>query len=189
MYNLVDIPRITNIASNSVPYRCVHGKFVRYSNNADIPGFCQCDSKWSGRYCTIEHRCNCGSGSVCLGISVNNRSICVCPIRKFGPRCLLTNTICQNGGQCIPNDEYLMIQRNLTCICQKGFIEDRCETNETKIVLSFDKKYGCRTIDIYSFYTSYQRKFSNKIDNISNDTLCTRFTDYLLITTISSCFY
>jgi hypothetical protein len=49
------------------------------------------------------------------------------------------NTICQNGGQCIPNDEYLVSKRNLICLCQKGFRGDRCETNETKLILSFDK--------------------------------------------------
>jgi hypothetical protein len=32
-----------------------------------------------------------------------------------------------------------MTKGNFICLCQKGFIGDRCETNETKIVLSFDK--------------------------------------------------
>jgi hypothetical protein len=99
----------------------------------------------SGRYCTIEYTCNCASDSVCLGVSPNNRSICVCPINKFGSRCLLNNTICQNNsicrnrGQCIINDEYLVSEQNFTCICRKGFRGDRCELNETKLILSFDK--------------------------------------------------
>lgn len=34
--------------------------------------------------------------SLCTGISAaDNRSICVCPLNKFGLRCLITDTICQ----------------------------------------------------------------------------------------------
>jgi hypothetical protein len=143
----VDIPQANDKTPNSVKYQCVHGKPMQYSNNPDNSIFCQCDQGWSGRYCTIQYTCNCASDSVCLGISANNRSICVCPIHKFGPRCLLTNTICQNNdnstcynrGRCIPNDEYVLSKQNFICICPKGFRGDRCEIAETKLILTFDK--------------------------------------------------
>jgi hypothetical protein len=142
---IVNIPRIDDKTSNSVKFRCVHGKSIQYSNNPDISNFCQCNQGWSGRYCTIKYNCNCANDSVCLGISASNRSICICPIHKFGPRCFLTNTICQNnpicqnGGQCIPNDEYFASKKQFICLCQKGFTGDLCEINETKLILSFHK--------------------------------------------------
>ncbi len=121
-------------------YRFFHGKPIQYSNNPDIPTFCQCDRGWSGQFCTIQYTCNCASDSVCLGVSASNRSI-----KKFGPRCLLTNricqnnSICQNGGQCVPSDEYLVSKQTFICLCRKGFVGDRYETAETKLILSFDK--------------------------------------------------
>jgi hypothetical protein len=142
---LVDIPQANDKKQHSVHHQCVHGKPIQYSNNPDIPIFCQCDRGWSGQFCTIEYTCNCASDSTCLGVSASNRSICVCPINKFGPRCLLNNTICQNnspcenGGQCVPNDEYLVSKQNFICHCRKEFRGDRCELNETKLILSFDK--------------------------------------------------
>ena len=90
---------------------------------------------------------HCASDSLCIGVSANNRSICVCPMNKFGSRCLLTNTICQindnstcqNGGQCISNDDYLVSKQKFICICRKGFSGDRCEIADNKLILSFDK--------------------------------------------------
>ena len=93
----------------------------------------------------VHYPCNCASDSVCIGISSNNRSICVCPVHKFGLRCLLQSSICENhstclnDGQCIPNDGYLLSKENFTCICRKGFRGDRCEIDERKLIFSFDK--------------------------------------------------
>jgi hypothetical protein len=143
---IVDVPQNndnkTQICSN---VQCNHGKCIKYSTNPDNSIFCQCNPGWSGQYCTIKYTCNCASISECLGVSASNRSICVCPINKFGSRCLLKNTICknnsicENGGQCIGNDEYLVSKQNLTCLCRKGFRGDRCEIVDTKLILSFDK--------------------------------------------------
>ncbi|CAF2573300.1 unnamed protein product [Rotaria sp. Silwood2] len=57
----------------------------------------------------------------------NNRSLCVCPLNKWGSQCLFQNTICQsnqniicyNGGQC--------------------FTGDRCEITDNKILVSFHR--------------------------------------------------
>jgi hypothetical protein len=146
---IVDIPRTddNNIQSCSND-QCNHGKCIKYSNNPENVTFCQCDEGWSGRFCTIQHICTCASDSLCIGISANNRSICVCPINKYGPRCLLTDTICdeintnstcQNGGQCISNVDYMTSDENFVCICSKGFTGDRCEIADNQLILSFGK--------------------------------------------------
>ncbi|CAF4790144.1 unnamed protein product, partial [Rotaria sp. Silwood2] len=106
----------------------------------------QCNRGWSGRYCTIPHTSICSSDSIYIGVSAYNRSVCVCPINKFGYRCLLVDTICQmnnnltcqHGGQCIPADEYTILNQKFRCICPKGYIGDLCEIIDNKIILSFN---------------------------------------------------
>jgi hypothetical protein len=94
---IIDIPsNDINIESCSSNNQCINGKCIKYLNNKENRTFCQCNKGWSGRYCTIQHSSLCLSDSLYIGISPNNRSICVCPINKFGPRCLLNNMICQN---------------------------------------------------------------------------------------------
>ncbi|CAF3237514.1 unnamed protein product [Rotaria sp. Silwood2] len=146
---IADIPRNDkNIESCSNP-RCIHGKCIRYSNNLQNTSFCQCYQGWSGQYCTIPHTCMCSSDSLCIGTSANNRSVCVCPVHKFGARCLLINTMCQidnnltcqNDGQCIPTNEYMITDQAFHCICPKGYIGDRCEIVDNKITLLFEKDF------------------------------------------------
>nr|ACC43983.1 low density lipoprotein receptor [Philodina roseola] len=136
-----------------------HGRCIPYTRHRQIvqtdePWFCQCDRGWSGRYCTYQNNCSCSSDSLCLGTLINNRSICLCPVNKFGDRCLIENngchqtkdgnrTACLNGGRCIPNhDDYLAgkqgKQISFTCICSKGFTGDRCEMKQTQLIFSFD---------------------------------------------------
>ncbi|CAF4970062.1 unnamed protein product [Rotaria sp. Silwood1] len=144
---IVDIPRINEDIQSCSNSQCIRGKCVKYSNNPKNGSFCQCKPGWSGRYCTIQHTCTCSSDSICIDVLANNRSVCVCPINKFGDRCLLVNTICQmdknftcqHGGQCIPADEYMISARKFICICPKGYIGDRCEIVDNKIILSFQK--------------------------------------------------
>ncbi|UJR07191.1 hypothetical protein I4U23_011479 [Adineta vaga] len=131
-----------NIESCSIN-PCQNGQCRKYLNNKQKT-FCQCDKHWSGRYCTIQHSTICSNDSLYIDISSTNRSICVCPMNKYGSRCLLENTICekfacQNNGQCIPTDKYELIKKNLTCICRKGYTGEYCEMNDTKIIITFDK--------------------------------------------------
>jgi hypothetical protein len=108
---IIDIPGGNQKIQSCINDQCLHGKCIKYSNNQDNYTFCQCDRGWTGKYCSIQHICTCSSDSLCIGISANNRSICVCPTNKFGPRCLLNET----------------------------FSGDRCEIADTKLNLLFDK--------------------------------------------------
>jgi hypothetical protein len=144
---LVDVPRSDNKTQRCFNDQCIHGKCVKYSNNPNNFTFCQCDSGWSGRYCTIQHLCTCAFDSVCRGVSANNQSVCVCPTNKFGPRCLLSNIVCQvndnstcqNGGQCISYFNYMLLEHKFFCICRKGYSGDQCEIVDNKLILSFTK--------------------------------------------------
>ncbi|CAF4370898.1 unnamed protein product, partial [Rotaria sp. Silwood2] len=144
---IADIPRNNEDIQTCFNSQCIHGRCMIYTNNPQINSFCQCNRGWSGRHCTIPYNSMCSSDSISKGVSAYNRSICLCPINKFGNRCLLNDTICQmdknlscqNGGQCIPTDEYMISTRKFMCICSKGYIGDRCEIDDTKIILSFQK--------------------------------------------------
>ncbi|CAF4679799.1 unnamed protein product, partial [Rotaria sp. Silwood1] len=143
---IVDIPQVNDNIQSCSRSQCIHGKCVKYSNNQQNTSFCQCNRGWSGRYCTIQYTCICSSDSICIDILAYNRSICVCPINKFGDRCLLINRIyqmdknltSQHGGQCIPVDEYMISNQKYVYICSKGYIGNRCEIAENKIILSFE---------------------------------------------------
>ena len=120
-----------------------HGRCARYFDDPIDDWFCQCEEKWSGRYCHIPHHCSCASSSTCLGQLTNNRSICVCPIDRWGPRCLLHDRICRsdlckNGGQCIPIHSYAASDRQFVCICRKGYSGNECEVTPNTITLSFE---------------------------------------------------
>ncbi|CAF4020602.1 unnamed protein product [Rotaria sp. Silwood1] len=76
--------------------QCIHGQYVKYLDNSKDISFCQCNRGWSGKYCTISHICTCSSDSLCIRVSANNRSICICPLHKLGSQCLLDNSICNS---------------------------------------------------------------------------------------------
>ena len=145
---IVHIPRPddNNLRSCSND-KCKHGKCIKYVNHPQNLTFCQCDQGWSGKYCTIQYNCTCSSDSLCIGIAANNRSICICPQNKFGPRCLLTNTIspsdinssCQNGSVVTWNDDYMIFKQEFACICSKGFRGDYCNISDNQLILSFGK--------------------------------------------------
>ena len=126
---------------------CVHGQCKRYIGDPDDATFCQCHEGWSGKYCHIPHTCNCASTSMCAGKAAGNRSICICPLDRFGARCSLRQTICQsnpngtcyNGGTCISADEYTPSDRKVFCICPRDFTGRKCETPNAKIIVSFQR--------------------------------------------------
>ena len=139
------IPSIRSIDRSSCSdSQCIHGQCRRYFNTTHNATFCQCHQGWSGRYCTIQHACTCSFDSLCIGQLANNRSICICPLNRMGPRCLLEDFICQNkyeqkclnGGECIRLNDH---DKQFTCRCPKTYMGNRCERNQTKIILSFSK--------------------------------------------------
>ncbi|CAF4619761.1 unnamed protein product [Rotaria sp. Silwood2] len=100
---------------------------------------CRCKSNHSEIVYINQDQCNCSPDSICVGIA-NNRSICLCPLTKISPRCLL-NSICQtdvcsNRGVCVPDDDRISLT-NFTCICQDGFSGPRCEEKDVEIDISF----------------------------------------------------
>ncbi|CAF1467257.1 unnamed protein product, partial [Adineta steineri] len=144
----LNIPRINADIQSCTNQTCIHGQCTIYSEDSKGTPFCHCNERWSGKHCTIPYTCKCSSDSLCAGILANNRSICICPINKFGPRCLFNHTVCQsnqnntcnNGGVCIPIDEYMQVDdKKFFCICAKGFTGGRCEIPDNKMILSFHK--------------------------------------------------
>ncbi|CAF1558158.1 unnamed protein product, partial [Rotaria sp. Silwood1] len=79
--------------------------------------------------------------SICIGV-VQNRSICICPNGTFGPRCYLTSTVCTsnpclNTGQCVADEKFP--ETKYYCLCPEGFMDSKCEKQQTKIELFFSE--------------------------------------------------
>ena len=130
------------ISKGGCSLKCVHGQCTKYGNIDKF--FCRCSQGWMGYLCNVdvEHLCNCVKGSICVG-TIGNRSICICPVGRFGPRCLLQNTVCSSAanrcnhnGQCIPIDDRISTS-NYSCLCNEGFSGSNCEITNTKIEISF----------------------------------------------------
>jgi hypothetical protein len=140
----IDIPRTVDNDDDCSDTQCINGKCREYFNDRTNRTFCQCKKGWSGRSCTIPYTSTCSSDSLYLGKLANNRSICVCPVNKIGPRCLINdatcqNTTCLNDGECISVDQYETSLKKFVCICSKEFTGNRCEMKRTKLMIIFDK--------------------------------------------------
>jgi hypothetical protein len=88
---------------------------------------------------SLKSHCDrCAPESHCLG------RLCICPLGKVGPRCLLSISLChsnpcKNGGTCVPKDLRIAI-RSFVCICPMGFSGQRCQLIDTRIDISFEKR-------------------------------------------------
>ena len=128
-------------AERACSLKCNHGRCRHAQNNRTL-SVCECDDGWWGERCEKKLQCNCSPQSRCLGV-VNNRSICMCPMGRYGPRCYLTRTYvcasrpCQNDGQCVPGDYGRRAQLEFTCLCKDGYSGDLCEVVITRIDISF----------------------------------------------------
>ncbi|CAF1600432.1 unnamed protein product [Rotaria sp. Silwood1] len=123
---------------NNCPIFCGHGQCLTYVNNRS-QYFCHCNSGWSGVNCTISYKCDCSLDSICLD-HMNNRSICLCSLRKYGQRCRLPSIcqkeLCKNNGLCIPDDQRISIN-SFQCLCPSKFAGQTCEIFESTIHISF----------------------------------------------------
>ena len=128
----------------------------------------QCNQSWTGKYCNISYECHCSIFSLCAGITANGRSICVCPVDYYGPRCGIKKTACsdspcQNGGFCLLSDEHMISYRPYTCICEEGFSGERCEIIDTKLNLTFDKNLDLPSRSLVYFH------FINFVNHLTNN--------------------
>ena len=141
---VLTIPRNNQSAQTtcSKTRSCINGQCMKYAEDSSSNRkFCHCNPGWTGVDCSILYNCSCASHLSCAGVEANNRSICICPPDKWGPRCLLSNTACQfnNNSTCLNNGQYVLTEDKFFCICPKGFSGDRCELEDVKIILSFDE--------------------------------------------------
>jgi hypothetical protein len=99
---------------------------------------------------------------MCIGSS-NNKSICVCPIDRYGRQCsfslICPINACQNGGQCVPADTSIP-GSNYTCICSDRFFGPNCEYRKAKLDVSLDD------ISIPPYLVAYFFTLSKKSDPI-----------------------
>ena len=142
--------------------KCHQGTCMKYLNEEKF--FCRCDSGWSGAQCQIPINCSmCSSDSICVG-SIQNQAICVCPLHKFGLRCLLQQScprnFCENNGQCIVLDQR-MINNSYICLCSESFFGLRCEKVKYQIEVFF------QNIEVSSYLFAY---IYNEINDIRTDT-------------------
>ena len=153
-----------NIPSMPAPSTCTlncnHGHCLQTQNNMSAQ-VCQCDDGWWGERCEKEVRCSCSSGSRCLGLA-NNRSMCLCPMGRFGPRCYLILRACMlqpclNDGECVSDDFERRRRARLeyTCLCKDGYSGDRCEIVDTRIDIAFQPDIRIPTSILVHFISTY----------------------------------
>ncbi|CAF1181363.1 unnamed protein product [Adineta steineri] len=163
------LPMKQSVMVRECPMSCVHGYCTKYINQLEQSYYCQCYSGWSGSRCTVLLNCNCSNGSFCVGVT-RNRAICVCPLRKLGPRCFLQSVCytdtCKNGGVCVPTDERISSHPSFTCMCSKGFWGFNCELKETKIVISFSKEIDIPQSIIVHFITVNKKADPTRITTL-----------------------
>lgn len=134
-----------------------YGRCMTYANNKYLY-FCQCKQGYSGRLCNIKHSCSCSDDSFCF-----SSSVCICPLYKFGPKCYLKYSICQSGknpcknnGICIPSDDRISLQ-TFTCVCQEGYSGDRCENQNSHIIIYLDENIMSKTSSLLiHFITAFK---------------------------------
>ncbi|CAF2667080.1 unnamed protein product [Rotaria sp. Silwood2] len=143
---------------------CKNGECIKYLNKEKY--FCRCHSGWSGIQCNIPMNCHsCLSSSICIGSS-KNQSICVCPLERFGPRCLLQSTCpinaCQNNGQCVPADVSIP-GSDYTCICSDEFFGPNCQFSKAKVDVSLNNIHVTSHLIAYFFTLSNESHPINTI--------------------------
>ena len=154
------IPTQSAITPKNCPLNCQNGDCKKYINKEMF--FCRCYRNWTGNQCNIPIDCSdCSPDSECIG-KIHNRSICVCPLLKSGPRCLLTilcsQNKCLNGGQCIVHNDG-MDKLGTTCICPEEFYGPDCGYQRETLEISFHEIKIPSFLLIYIFANVLHRHF------------------------------
>jgi hypothetical protein len=163
----VTIPKDT-IKPKLCPLNCLHGQCRKFSNFDKY--FCQCFDGYSGILCQTRNKCDCSSDSKCIGI-VNNRSVCICPLDKFGPRCYMKKTSCAtiscpHTGRCIPGNETFS-SKEYFCLCSQSYLHPTCKGYERRIEFSFAPTVSIpQAIFINFFYMVTQENFIDGVLNL-----------------------
>ncbi|UJR11418.1 hypothetical protein I4U23_015598 [Adineta vaga] len=149
-FNFLPVNRLAvllTLGSNHIAYsglcslQCQHGICVKYINEEKF--FCQCQKGWTGAQCHISIDCDdCSSDSICID-RAHNRSICICPLEKFGNRCLLKHSCpinyCENNGVCVVTDER-MVDTSYECLCPEEFRGERCESPTSRLHITLNDR-------------------------------------------------
>ena len=152
------IPTQSTSIPNDCIIQCCHGVCMKYMNAEKF--FCRCVRGWEGAQCHIPVNCaDCSSDSLCVS-SKNNQSICVCPLNKYGWRCLLTYScpvnFCKNNGQCIGKSDSLT-QDTYSCKCSDQYSGDKCEKLNIKLEITLENIKTPLYLFLYYFSSSKQR--------------------------------
>ncbi|CAF4517925.1 unnamed protein product [Rotaria sp. Silwood2] len=141
-------------------------------------------NRYSGLHCDIKQTCSCSPDSFCL-----TSSICVCPLKKYGPKCYLKHSICQssnnsceNDGLCVSIDDCIASNK-FTCLCKESFYESRCENAKNRIYIKLDEKILEGTTVIFVHYiTAFEDAKHQHITTLKkikhNEIVITLFVTY-----------
>lgn len=160
--------------------QCGYGQCIEYHNDPKNTSFYRCQTGWTGQYCNISYNCICSSNSLCVGIAANGRSICVCPLGKFGSQYLLdsnmlqvqSNDQCYNQGIPLPADEHTMLEQSSYCLCSEGFYGDQCGISDMKIILSLHNDLILSSPFFASLRFIYFNNDTTSIDDNSWKQIC-----------------
>ena len=125
--------------------------------------------------------CDCGPQSRCLGL-VGNRSICLCPMERFGPRCYLTRSVCashpcQNDGQCVSGDFERRAIHAFTCLCKEGLLgrSVRNRQQSRRDLISLEHSHTAVGSSSLHLYLQLHRSITNHC--IAEDSLQSSISD------------
>ena len=150
------VPLQPMLVLDQCPLTCYHGECMKYMNRQTY--FCRCHPGWSGPGCGVKIRCSgCSNDSLCIDM-ISNRSICVCPLHKGGPRCLLTfspiEDLCDNNAQFLTLDDG-MHEFGFACLCPDKFFANLCHVPYAKLEISIDNIQFSSVLLIYTLHSQF----------------------------------